>query len=198
MRALLRKSKVESVILAVKCLETAINVPLELRNEVEGALERVLPPSTMLGFIPFSEIGLTVAPILARGLQSYEPSEILATLLFLSALHYEPVVPIVVRLASDTRSGSIQLVEGFKPVEGKIGRASIIALRNMAEKSDSAKRGLLSILPTLSESFLRRLKLRELYGDDFKIPGPDKRSSTPAKNTVSKPRNTLRPASRYR
>ena len=193
-RALLQKGKFENIILAAKCLETAIRIPMDLRRKVEVSVEGILPESFDDEYLllRLTEIGLTVAPILARGLLSYDLSGLVGSLWFFGVFHYEPVIPMLVRLASDT--GSAFWFGG--EVRVRIGEFSIIALRQMAETSDGAKRALSSVISKrLSPEFLKTLRLTEIFGADFKLPRPGKRSPTRAKNTVSKPRNTLSPVS---
>ena len=191
-RALLQKGKVGNIILAAKCLETAIRIPIDLRKQVEASLEGILPLSygTSDLLLQLVEIGSTVAPILASGLLSYAFEVLERSLLFFVLFQYEPVVPMLVRLASDTRPDVLWSGESNHNTE-----LSIHVLRHMARTSDGAKRALSSVISKpLSPEFLKTLRLTEIFGEDFKLPRPDKRSSTRARNTVSKPRNTLSPA----
>jgi len=198
-RALLaRKGDIKSIVLATKCLETAVKVPLELRKEVEGALQSFMPPATVLDLMHFAEIGLTVAPIFARELLTYPPNGVLILLLFFVTQQYEPVVPILVGLAADARVGTLKIADGVKQNkrEARVRDVAVRVLREMSLHSESAKRGLLSVLPSLRRPFLKSLNLEEIFGNEFTTAHPGKHSPKRAGNTVSKRRNTLSPASR--
>jgi hypothetical protein len=89
-RALLRKKDWGSIVIAAKCIETAINVPLDLRTKVDNALEGILPPKDWDDVIGLLEIGRTVAPILARGLAGYHLSGMVYSLDFFRISNTSP------------------------------------------------------------------------------------------------------------
>jgi energy-coupling factor transporter ATP-binding protein EcfA2 len=191
-RALLRRSDTESIILAAKCLETAINVPFDLRNKVEKAVERILPPRGFEDAQRLREIGLTVAPIIARNLAGYSVLDKSYSLSFFRGFDYDPVIPTLIQMADDNAATA---VGGDAFVN--LGEWAIIVLRNMATTSENAKRALFRVLSrSLSPDFLNLLRLDEIFGADFKLPPPEKRSSTRARNTASKLPNTPVRASR--
>jgi hypothetical protein len=185
-RALLKKGDRESVILAAKCVETAVNIPLDIRKKVEAALERILPPSSFEQGIELREIGLTVAPILARGLLKYDRHGKVQSLIFFSSFEYELAVHVLTELSTD-KSRAIGVIY---PVEGSnknhvptIGEFSIIVLNRMAKTSETAKRALASVLSRpLSQQFLDMLKPWDVLGAEFKASRPGKHSSKRAKN----------------
>ncbi len=185
-RALLHRKGREDIILAAKCLETAIHLPLELRKEVERAVEGILPPRDPEGAIELQEIGVTVAPILARELPNYGAVSRVHSLVFFSGFKYEPVIPTLIHLAPDSRRSAI----GFGISKGHyyiptVGEFSIFVLGNMARTSETAKRAFAAVLEKpLPERFLEALRPREILGDDFKPARAGKRSPKPAKNTA--------------
>jgi hypothetical protein len=181
-RALLRKKNRQSAILAAKCLETAINVPLDLRQSVEDALERILPPTNYDEAQSLLEIGSTAAPILVRGLLKYDPNGQAWSLYLFRLFEYEPVITPLVHLALTSKQETRKIVLGdYRPT---VGELSTYVLRCLAITSESAKRALISILSNpQSDRFLDVLKPWEVLGDDFKPLVSGKRSSRRAKNT---------------
>ncbi|HXB67409.1 MAG TPA: NACHT domain-containing protein [Candidatus Acidoferrales bacterium] len=180
--ALVRKEEDrDAVILAAKCLETAIHIPLDLRKDVEDGLEGILPPQDWEFAERLREIGLTVAPILARGLLNYNAIGKVNSLVFFNGFEYEPAIPLVVQLALDTEPSPIG-IDNYFPT---LGEFAIFMLSDMSKTSESAKRALASVLSKpQSEEFLQILDLGEILGDDFKPSRPGKRSSKRAKSTV--------------
>jgi len=181
--SLLREDNDETIFLAAKCLETAVSVPLDLRSRVEDALERTLFGANWLPTGQLTEIGMTAAPILARGLANGAPHVKIRSLDFFEEFMYEPVVPILIQLASDT-SPSGQFIG--PRYELKIGEAAVSTLHLMAPTSERARAGLISVLSTqpFSKQFLDWLRPQELLGSDFKPYRRGKRSSKRAKNTA--------------
>ncbi len=181
-RALLRRKDRKALILAAKCLETAINVPLDVRKQVEDALKKILPPKDTASANELREIGMTVAPIIASGLLQYDANGRTFSLVVFQGFEYEPIVPILVELSSDHASVFRgESISGFLTV----GAISIVVLRRMAETSQSAKRALATVLARpQSDAFLQFLKPWEVLGDDFKPSRQGKRSPKRAKNTA--------------
>jgi hypothetical protein len=182
----LSKNKPEGIFMATKCLETAISVPLDLRKRVEDALEHVLPTGNWELRQLLPEIGLTVAPILARGLLDYGNIEKAFAIDFFVSFVYEPVIPVLMQLTSDTQSGPFL----FQEAEGHhfltVGEMAITALYRMARTSERARAGLISVLSKspLSKRLRDWLRPWELLGDEFRPAVRGKRVSTRAKSTV--------------
>ena len=176
-RTLLEK---KAVILAAKCLETAVKVPVEVRKEVECALEEILPPKNFGEAHELAEIGLTVAPILTRLLPTYSAGGKEGAIWFFRWFEYDPVIPVLMELSSRAeRTTSID---------------SVFLLQGMAERSDAAKRALAAVLTARPwpDAFLKNLNPQAVLGDDFRALTLGETPSRPAKNTVpaqrSKPR----------
>jgi hypothetical protein len=189
-RTLLKK---KAVITAAKCLETAVKVPLDVRKEVERALERVLPLWDWEKARELAEIGLTVAPILARLLPWYSTNQKMTALLFFRDFEYHPAIPVLIELSSETERAGVFLGEPHEH-ELTIGELSVFVLKGMAYGSDTAKRALASALTARpwAEAFLKWLKPQSVLGSEFKALSSGKRASKLAKNTApslrSKPR----------
>jgi hypothetical protein len=180
----LSKKKPESTFMATKCLETAISVPLDLRKKVEDALEHILPANDWELRQQLTEIGSTVAPILARNLMDYAAEEKGFAIDFFESFIYEPIIPVLVQLTSDMQEGPFAM--GAKLVQRlTVGELAITALYRMARTSERARAGLISVLSKkpLSRTFLNWLKPWELLGEEFKPSVRGKRTSTRAKNT---------------
>jgi len=178
-RSYLSRKTRDDVLMAAKCLETAISVPIELRKEVEQALERVLPgpnPSQLL------ECGMTAAPILARDLLSYSTPDKTWALLFFWRFAYEPLIPVLKRL---TRVEEPSLASvGHHRIT--VGELAILTLYEMAKTSDLARSVVISVLSEdpQSEEFLVWLSPWSLLGDEFRPSRLGKRGSKRAKSTV--------------
>ncbi|SPF52239.1 conserved hypothetical protein [Candidatus Sulfopaludibacter sp. SbA4] len=182
MDCLLREDNDEAIFLAAKCLETAVSVPADLRMRVEDALERTLFGVNWLPTVRLTGIGMTVAPILARGLANGAPHVKARSLDFFEEFMYEPVVPILIQLASDT-SPSGQFIG--PRYELKIGEAAVSTLQLMAPTSERARAGLIAALSAqpFSKQFLDWLNPWQVLGDDFKPYRRGKRPSKRAKST---------------
>lgn len=182
-QAYLSRNTPQDVIMAAKCLETAVSVRLDLRDEVERALERVLPSSTWALGPQLLECGLTVAPILARHFTRYDACGQDQALGFFESFLYEPVIPVLVeRTSSQEKSRS--LITGNYTLT--VGERSIVALCFMARTSERAGAAVTSVLSRTpqSEAFLKWLELCGLLGDEFKPSRQGKRGSKHAKSTV--------------
>jgi hypothetical protein len=181
----LSRKKPEGILMATKCLETAIAVPLDLRERVEHALERVLPTGNWELRQRLPEIGLTVAPILARGLLAYDTPEKAWAIDFFESFVYEPVIPTLLQLTSDTHPGPFLFRQAGGHHFLTVGEMAIFALHNMARTSDRARAGLIPVLAKnpLSKPLCEWLKPWELLGDEFKPAVQGKRASTRARNT---------------
>ena len=165
--------------------EVRVSVPLDLRKRVEDDLEQILPGMSWKLQERLPEIGLTVAPILARGLANYDLHRRASPLLFFRSFPYEPVIPVLIQLAPDRTKGLF----GKVPPHGyqlKYGEVAVWVLDEMAQTSDRARAGLISVLSTqqFPRQFLDWLRPWRLLGDDFKPYRRGKRPSKRAKNTV--------------
>jgi hypothetical protein len=185
-RGILRKKDLESVILAAKCLETAIDVPLDLRTAVEMALEGILPPRSWDDLEKMWEIGLTVAPILARRLPSYDADGKWWSLEFFASFRYEPIIPILIGLASDSEPTlQIGLNARGGIISPTVGDWATYVLGVMAPISENAERALSLVWskPRSKQSY-RILKYYGILPAKVRASHPDNRSSKRAKSTV--------------
>jgi hypothetical protein len=179
----LDKKTPKSIFMATKCLETAISVPLALRKKVEDALDHCAPVTDLDWLLDLPEIGLTVAPIFARRILEYNAHGKVWALVFFGLYVYEPVIPVLVRLTSDSQVTPYLLPIGSYYLT--VGDVAFSALLRMARTSDRARAGLISALSKNppSSAVLDWLKPWESLGDEFRPGAPGKRDSTRAKNT---------------
>lgn len=181
----LLRGRPEDIFMATKCLETAVSVPLELRTKVERALEHVLPLMDWELRTRLPEVGLTVAPILARDLANRELDTKEPHWEFFQSFLYEPLVPVLTQRALD-KTRILAMVHypngGYNLNSGEL---AIILLRGMAKTSDRARAGLATALSKgpFSDRFLDWLQPWKLLGDDFKPLRRGKRAPRRAKNT---------------
>jgi energy-coupling factor transporter ATP-binding protein EcfA2 len=185
-RSLLGKKNRQCVILAAKCLETAINVPIDVRKEAENAIEQILPPRDFRDVSTLSEVGLTVAPILARGLLKYDSSGKGWSLDVFNSFEYEPVVPLLVQLASDKGPAPFSVaLDKNRHFQPTVGEWAIFVLGNMARTSESAKRALVTALAgPVSKELLELIGPELVLGDEFKPSRQGRPSSRRAKSTA--------------
>jgi hypothetical protein len=188
-RTLLQSQDREAVFLAAKCLDAAINVPLDMRTQVESALDHILPPTDIFDALKFSEIGLLVAPILARRLMTYKTGEKAQSLLFFHSFIYEPIIPILMQMVTDNSQDDSGITiapdvgDSPKIRNPTVGELAITVLCQMAQTSESARRAFALALPrNLSKQFLDILRPWEILGDSFRSPRRGKRPSTPARS----------------
>jgi len=149
---------------------------------VEDSLESILHANSGVFTHELSEIGLTIAPILARSLLSYSPKEKAWALEFFESFVYEPVIPVLIELTSDGQASPAFIGEHYRLT---VGELAIYNLYDMARTSDRARTGLISVLSKkpLSREFREWLNPGRLLGDEFKPTVRGKRVSTRARNT---------------
>jgi hypothetical protein len=174
-----------ATILAAKCLETAVNVPMEVRKQVELALEQSLPGG--IGTESLVEIGLIVAPILTRLLPSYDSHGKTYSLLFFHDFHYDPVVPTLLSLLADENEADCEIALVDEPRPMNIAEMSAVVLRKMAPRSETARQAFASVLERPWEKEFHTFLRQGLIDSSS-----DKPSSKPARSTPrrqpSKPR----------
>jgi len=104
---LLGKEGPAAIFLAAQCLETAVQMPLDVRDKIEQQLRKFIPPQTTNDAEKLSELGVVAAPALTKALGGkLSPEEALHTLRALSTIDYEPAIGAIARFATDHRSSS--------------------------------------------------------------------------------------------
>ncbi len=119
-----------AVILAARCLETAVDLPLQTRERVEKELAKIVPPKTDGEAKELMRLGPIVAPLLVRSLSAAEFEVLPYTLIALIGIDYDPAIPAIVRLI---------------PSPG-IGPSALLILAAKASQSLTAFRALKKVL----------------------------------------------------
>jgi len=157
--ALLAKGDV-GVFLAAHCLETAIEVPLTIREQVERELAKRLPPQDFDAAMQFVRLGPLVIPILTRTLSSrtFSADEAMWTVLLLRVSGHEPAVAALVRFVEDERVPAVFFFAAFVDGPLAVGDEALLQLMVWAHESPLAKRAALGAIGTLSAGRLRRIR----------------------------------------
>lgn len=90
-----------ATLLAAQCVETAIDLPVSLRREVEARLEKMVPPRSDDDARRLSELGEIAGPVLLRALGTADVTGRAYTAVALGAICYEPATNALVRLLSE-------------------------------------------------------------------------------------------------
>jgi hypothetical protein len=101
-RGLLAKKSDVATILAAGCLETAIDMPLSVRQQIERALGKLVPPRNSEEMVRLVGLGVIVAPLLLKVLPKADTVGRTWTLLTLRDIEYDPAIPVIARCVSDS------------------------------------------------------------------------------------------------
>ena len=116
-RRLLSKSKPEAVFLAAQCLETEIDMPLKIRERIEKALQRMVPPRSIRNFIRLETLGIVAAPALVKSLFTH-PEARLTALVILANLDFDPMIPAIAQCTGDPSASTALLGNSTLTVGG--------------------------------------------------------------------------------
>jgi hypothetical protein len=131
-----------ATVLAAQCLETAIDMPIEVRQQIEKRLQRLVPPRDFEGVSRLQPIGMTVAPLLLRSLQNGNAQERTTCLMALDEIDYEPAIPIIVKCSSDSERSNVSAVSyGLS-----VGEYAIFVLFRKTATSEAARRACVDIM----------------------------------------------------
>jgi energy-coupling factor transporter ATP-binding protein EcfA2 len=147
-QGLLAKKDDVATVLAAQCLETAIDMPIEVRQQIEKRLQRLVPPHDFEGVSRLQPIGMTVAPLLLRALLNGSGREKVYSLVALVAVDYEPAIPIIAKCSSDSEASPLPLFgrEDLSPYPASVGEFAVVVLLQKAGRSEAARRALVGIL----------------------------------------------------
>jgi energy-coupling factor transporter ATP-binding protein EcfA2 len=137
-RRLLAKRHPTAIFLAAQCLETETDMPLAIRERIEKALQKMVPPKDFKSVQRLQNLGIVVAPTLAKSLQTADADGRALTLLALMSLNYDPAVPAIAMCASDDRPSGSQFISGHEK-SLSIGGFATLVLIMKSSKSDVAK-----------------------------------------------------------
>ena len=91
----------EGTMLAAQCAETAIELSVALRKEIEERVATAVPPRTPAALKTLIELGELAGPILLRRLETAEGADKGSLLLALGHLNYQPATRIIGRSLAD-------------------------------------------------------------------------------------------------
>jgi len=155
---LLRKKGPAATFLAAQCLETAVQMPLEVREEIEKRLAQFVPPKTENEAEKLVELGALAAPALTKALgEELNEDEALWTLGALAFIDYEPAISVLARFITDFDCrGSARHIQG----------AAMFALAHKGLSSRLAKATYIALVPKLlpEEASALASVLKELLG----------------------------------
>lgn len=135
------KYRATGVFLAARCVETAIDLSVSLRQRVEKQLQMFVPPRSASDRRRLSELGIIAGPVLLRALEQGAAVGRAECALALGLIGYEPACPALLRLAENCEAISESIVAPFGNTrihferEATIGDMAIVALFNGAIKS---------------------------------------------------------------
>ncbi|MCP4658274.1 MAG: NACHT domain-containing protein [bacterium] len=133
-------------LLAASCLETAIELSIELREKVENRLSALVPPDSWHSVERLIEYGNVAGPVLLRALDKADAAEKAWTAVALGALGYDPACSAVGKLVTD-QSNLIMKTPVFfarigvglrAGVRRTLGKFALLALLDMAVESNIA------------------------------------------------------------
>lgn len=141
-RRLLRKKDDTALALAAQCLETEADMPISARKEIERWLEKFIPPRRYEDVERIAKLGVVAAPLLTKLLHSDLAAKELSWVLeSLDRINYEPAIPQLARLTSDSRVSLIHLDMGQdESYRLTIGGLSTFILEARAYSSSIARR----------------------------------------------------------
>jgi hypothetical protein len=135
---LLDKEEPAATFLAAQCLETAVQMPLDVRDKIEQQLRKFMPPKTENDVEKLRALGIVVAPTLTKALsEKLSPWEAAYTLAVLQNIDYEPAISAISRFATDhDRSDAMwwmlqsfaMTILALKSFSSKLAKATFLAL----------------------------------------------------------------------
>lgn len=167
-RKLLARKKPAAVFLAAQCLETETDMPLAVRERIEKALQRMVPPKSWAAARRLRNLGVLAAPILTKSLQTADVDGRRLTLYTLWDMNYDPAVPAIARCASDKDSAYIAIQSKHEIHPLSIGGLATLMLAEKAKSSNVAKIALKEAVFRTPFQDLSALRHRESLDDDVK------------------------------
>ena len=132
-RVLLRQKEPIAVFLAAQCIETSVQIPLKVREQIERRIAEFVPPKTKEDRNRLVEIGVIAAPALIKTLGDDLPLEERNSILAaLAAIDYEPSIGMLSRFAIQPRENErlralAMFAIAVKAVNSKLARTTFLA-----------------------------------------------------------------------
>ena len=122
-KALLSKMDTTALILAAQCLETAVTVPVQIREETRGRLRKLLPPNDLTSANEMMSAGIIAGPLLMDCLK--EDLDFVAfayTILALGMIRYAPAIPAIAKFIGTEHSNLAvhMLVRSFEGIPSAV------------------------------------------------------------------------------
>ncbi len=146
-RTLLRKKEPVAIFLAAQCIETAVQIPLNIREEIERQIAKFVPPKTNEDIERLVGLGVIAAPALIKVLEGdwflKDKSSLdelaleeINTMIALGVIDYEPAIGILSRFAikhgqensyGKGLSAMAMFTIAYKAVASKLARTTFLA-----------------------------------------------------------------------
>ena len=135
----LARKGVKAVLVAAACLETALEIDVELREEVEANLE-VLLRNVRVNFSSLQEVAELAAPAMLRLLPSADGADVPFIMNILAGAEYEPAIPQLGRMIADIRPTGVGLhgEDDEFPLELDVGESASFFLGRLVVSNNSA------------------------------------------------------------
>lgn len=144
-RRLLAKRNDAAKFLAAQCLDTETEMPLQIRERIERAMQTLVPPKNRDEASRLSDLGIVAAPILLKSLLETKSTETrFWTLDALSSIEFSPAIPVIEQCTADPRSTSYLILDHHKRLAHRlsIGGFALLILAQKAKRSDVARAAL--------------------------------------------------------
>lgn len=161
--------------LAAQCVETAIELPAELRNEVQTRVAKLIPPRTLEDFRALDEIRDVAAPVMLQALKKADANGKASLLMLLGAAMYEPAIDAIGRALSDSTPIGIGVPITTRVLSTRnlsVAGIAVIAASDLLFASERVYHDLLQAMGTSVPEV--RLLLAELFLPK-KFPDPEHR-----------------------
>ncbi len=101
-KALLAEKNTTALILAAQCLETAITVPVQAREETKRQLRALLPPKSFRSAEEIAKAGLIAGPLLTDNLkEEIKGEEFVYTIYAIGLIQYIPAIPAIAKFLNN-------------------------------------------------------------------------------------------------
>jgi hypothetical protein len=173
-RGLLAKKSDVATILAAECLETAIDMPLSVRQQIEKALGKLVPPRDYGDLTRLRGLGVIVAPLLLKVLPKADTHGRTLTLMTLEQIEYDPAIPVIARCVSDSSPSyyTIVLAPGIEH-QHTVSELATFVLLQKAHHSEAGRRAFAAALQQPQDHVFLEF-LREGLGSWRWTPGKDR------------------------
>lgn len=159
-----------ALMLAAHCAETAIELPIRLREKIEERIGKLIPPCNLEEADTCVSFGTIAGPILLRRLHDATPDQQVWSIVAVMRLEFEPAISLLVRkLLDDTPMPQPLLVRGFLlHAQTPLRVLASFALYEMSFSSKLCRELLERAIPSATHDvvhFLRRMTDTRLFNN---------------------------------